>query len=78
MNVKTVLPKETQERINRIEQMILDRENDYAIRIKKARTDYEVYEIRNQYQSDVIIKELQEEISRIHLTSPYTVLVSKT
>ena len=40
MNVKTVLPKETQERINRIAQMILDRENDYAIRIKKARTDY--------------------------------------
>ena len=30
MNIKTVLPKEAQERINRIEQMILDRENDYA------------------------------------------------
>ena len=28
--------------------------------------------------NDEGIKELQEEICRIHLTSPYTVLVSKT
>ena len=78
MNIKTVLPKEAQERINSIEQMILDIENDYAIRIKKARTNYEVCEIRNQYQSDVRIKELREEICNIHLTNPYMVLVSKT
>lgn len=75
MNIKTVLPKVAQERINSIEQTILDIENIYAIRIQNARTDYEAYKIHNQYQSDIRIKELREEIYRIYLTSTYSILV---
>lgn len=78
MNIKTVLPKEAQERINSLNQLLFDIENSYVIRIRDASTIYEADMIRSQYQNDIQIKKLQEEICRIHITSPYTFLVSNT